>query len=153
MSIVVGNLAPGFGLPDGDGEPIHLRDFRGRLNVVLAFYPYDWSPVCSLQLPTYQKDLGSFVAAETQVLGISRDSSYSHAAFAKRLGLSFPLLSDRRGEVSAAYGVLHANGSSDRAVFLIDKAGVVRFKEAVDASQQPDYDELLIAIEQLMVNR
>lgn len=150
MSLTLGEVAPDFDLPaTNEAGRMLLHDLRGQ-NVVIAFYPFDWSPVCSLQLPTYQQDITQFEAANTQLLAISRDSLYSHRAFAERLGLTFPLLSDRDGSVSVAYGVLRPDGKADRAVFLLDKAGVLRFKQAVDSSQQPDYDELLIELEKLV---
>ncbi len=147
---VPGQPAPDFALPDPEKAIIHLSDFRGRANVLLAFYPFDFSPICEMELPGLQEQLARFRALETVVLGISTDSPYSHRAFAAELGLEFPLLSDFYGKhASAAYGVLRPEGFAERASFIIDKDGILRYVAVHDLSQIPDVEELIEVLEGL----
>jgi peroxiredoxin len=127
--IAPGTPAPDFTLPDQDGAEVSLSDFRGR-TVVLAFYPSDFSPVCTDQLSVYQEVLEELRAAGATLLGISVDSSYSHKAFRRELGLSIPLLADfhPKGEVARAYGVYSEEyGKSGRALVMVGPDGVVRW--------------------------
>jgi peroxiredoxin len=103
--IDAGAKAPDFSLPDQDENEVSLGDFAGR-KLVIAFYPLDWSPVCTEQLSLYQEVLGEIEARGAGLVGISVDSIYSHRAFRERLNLSMPLLADfnPKGEVSRAYG-------------------------------------------------
>jgi peroxiredoxin len=124
-----GTPAPDFTLPDQDGREVSLSDLRGR-TVVLAFYPSDFSPVCTDQLSVYQEVLGELEAHGASLLGISVDSSYSHKAFQRELGLSIPLLSDfhPKGEVARAYGVYSEQyGKSGRALVMVGPDGVVQW--------------------------
>ncbi|MBI3027039.1 redoxin domain-containing protein [Candidatus Woesearchaeota archaeon] len=123
----LGQQAPDFALADQDGNERKLSDFRGK-NVILAFYPFDFSSVCTLEFGCFQEDLNKFSELNTQVLGISVDSKYSHKEFANKLSLNFPLLSDFNREVCELYGTLRKEGFSERAYFIIDKEGIVRFK-------------------------
>lgn len=123
-----GTPAPDFTLPDGDGKPVKLSDFRGQ-NVVLAFYPHDWSTVCTNQLSLYQETLDDIRSNDAVVLAISVDSTDSHSAWAQHLNLGFPLLSDfwPHGAVAQQYGVfLDTYGISNRVLFFIDKDGIIR---------------------------
>ena len=115
--IEAGTKAPDFSLPDHRGEEVSLSDFAGR-KLVLAFYPLDWSPVCTDQLSLYQEVIGEIESQGASLVGISVDSTYSHNAFRKHLNLTMPLLADfnPKGEVCRAYGawieeVDHANRS------------------------------------------
>jgi peroxiredoxin len=126
----VGLKAPDFTLNDANDKPVSLSQYRGK-NVVLVFYPLDWSPACSDQLSLYQSDLAEFEKYNAQVIGISVDSIYSHGAWAAVRGITFPLLSDfnPKGEVAARYQVLrNRNGFTDRALFVIDKDGHIRYR-------------------------
>jgi peroxiredoxin len=117
-----------FALPDGEGRPIKLSDYRGK-NVVLAFYPADWSPVCTSELALIQETLEDIRAHDAEVLGLSVDGPYSHRAWAEQQHLTFPLLSDfwPHGAVARKYGVFReSDGTSDRALFFIDKEGTLR---------------------------
>ena len=100
-----GTRAPDFSLPDHDGNEVSLSDFAGR-KLVLAFYPLDFSPVCTDQLGLYQEVLGEIEAQGASLVGVSVDSSYCHHAFREQLNLTMPLLADfnPKGEVSRAYG-------------------------------------------------
>lgn len=119
--------APDFTLPDVEGTPVSLRDFRGK-NVVLAFYPADWSPVCTSQLSLYQETLDEIRSQSAEVIGISVDGPWSHRAWAAQHNITFPLLSDQwpHGAVAQQYGVLRKEGFSERALFFIDKDGLIR---------------------------
>ena len=130
--IEVGARAPEFTLPNHRGEQISLSDYRGR-TVVLAFYPNDFSPVCSEQLSIYQEVLAQIRETGAELVGISTDGSWAHNAFRKQLGLEMPLLSDfhPKGEVSRAYGAyLERWGTPNRSLVLIDEQGIVRWVHA-----------------------
>ena len=128
--IEIGQMAPDFTLKGPGGMPVTLSEYRGSKNVILVFFPLAFSPTCSHQLPLMEKDMTQFDAVEAVVLGVSVDSHHSNQAFAERLRLSFPLLSDFHREVSAAYGVLNEQrGTSRRALFVIDKQGVIAYRD------------------------
>src|SRR5689334_2421409 len=93
-----------------NNQEVALSSFKGEKNVVLLFYPMDFSPVCSLQLPGYQARKTDFDQRDTEIFGISTDSKWSHKAFSEQLGLEFPLLSDYSRKASEAYGVLRPEG-------------------------------------------
>lgn len=125
--IEAGTRAPAFTLPDHEGSEVSLSDFRGG-KVILAFYPADFSPVCTDQLSLYQEVLGEIEDAGAQLLGVSVDSSFCHAAFREARGLTFPLLSDfhPKGEVASRYGAyITERGHSNRSLVLVDEAGTV----------------------------
>ena len=124
-----GTSAPDFSLPDHDGNEVSLSDFAGR-KLVLAFYPLDFSPVCTDQLGLYQEVLGEIEAQGASLVGISVDSSYCHRAFREQLNLTMPLLADfnPKGEVSRAYGAwIDQVDHGNRSLVLIDEEGVVRW--------------------------
>ncbi len=127
--LAVGTAAPDFSLSDANGHAMSLGSFRGK-NILLVFYPLDWSPACSDQLSLYQGELEEFERYSTQVVGISVDSIYSHGAWAAVRGITFPLLSDfhPKGEVARRYNVWRAtDGFTERAVYVIDRDGVIRY--------------------------
>lgn len=123
-----GARARDFTLPDGDGKPVELRDYRGK-NVVLAFYPADWSAVCTSELALIQETLDEIREYNAEVIGVSVDGRWSHRAWAEHQHLTFPLLSDfwPHGEVARQYGVFReSDGISERALFFIDASGTIR---------------------------
>ncbi|MCP2015117.1 alkyl hydroperoxide reductase subunit AhpC [Deinococcus sp. HSC-46F16] len=131
---LVGQPAPDFTLPSTSGDSVTLSSYRGHQHVVLVFYPLDFSPVCSMQLPEYSGRQDDFAEAGAVVLGVNRDSVYTHKAWAAEYGIEVPLLADLNLGVARQYGVaIDERGVTGRAVFLIDKEGVVRF-EHVEAS-------------------
>lgn len=131
---LLGKPAPDFTLPASTGQDVTLSSFKGQQNVVLVFYPLDFSPVCSMQLPEYSGRQDDFADAGAVVLGINRDSIHAHKAWAAEYGIDVPLLADMTLKVARAYGVaIDERGISGRAVFLIDKEGVVRY-EHVEAA-------------------
>src|SRR5947209_11344192 len=104
MAIKVGDKAPDFELVDEDGKPTKLSDFKGK-NVVLAFYPFDFSPVCTTENTCFSNDLPKFEGKNTVVLGISSDSHFTHKAWKEKLGIKHKLLADRNLEAGKAYGL------------------------------------------------
>lgn len=146
-----GTLAPEFSLPSTPDQKISLRELRGR-NVVLAFYPADWSPVCSDQLAIYSEIRDEFQRRRALVLGISVDGPWCHAAFAKDRKLSFPLLADfePKGETAKAYGVYRpGDGMSERALFVIDRDGKIAWSHVSPIGVNPGADGILDALERL----
>jgi peroxiredoxin len=148
----VGLVAPDFVLPDAHGKAVRLSDFRGK-PVVLVFYPLDWSPACSDQLSLYQMELEEFRKRGAELLAISVDSIYSHGAWALLRDLQFPLLSDfePKGAAARLYDVYREqDGFSDRALFIIDAEGIIRYKHVSPKLHQiPDIYELFDALEQI----
>jgi len=149
--IAAGVRAPEFALPSTPDQTVSLSDFRGR-PVILAFYPADWSPVCSDQMALYNEILPEFQRHGAALLGISVDGVWCHRAFAENRRLHFPLLADfePKGAVSRAYGVYQAaGGTSERALFVIDPAGVVRWSYVSPMGVNPGADGILRALEGL----
>jgi peroxiredoxin len=146
-----GTPAPHFELPAEPGNKIALNDLRGD-NVILAFYPADWSPVCGDQMALYNEILDDFQSLRAKLLGISVDGPWCHQAYAKQRKLRFPLLADfePKGAVSREYGVYNdAEGISERALFVIDSAGIIRWSYLSPADVNPGADGILIALESL----
>lgn len=145
-----GTPAPDFALPAADGSIVRLSEFRGS-PVAVVFYPLDWSPGCSVQLELYEHEHDEFASRGIQLLGISVDSIYSHGAWAKVRGIHYPLLSDfqPRGETARAYNVWRtSDGHSERAVYLIDADGIIRWTHVSERLKElPDFDELLAALD------
>ncbi|MEO5987697.1 MAG: redoxin domain-containing protein [Candidatus Eisenbacteria bacterium] len=136
----VGQDAPDFKLKGPGGSFYTLSEYRGDKSVVLLFYPLAFSSVCSHQLPAVQKELARFEAAGAAVFGISVDSHYANTAFAKQLGLTFPLLSDWKHEAAKAYGVLIPEaGYTARATFVVDKAGKVSHLEVSEHRESVEF--------------
>jgi peroxiredoxin len=146
-----GQPAPEFSLPTTGGEPIALDDFKGR-PVVLIFYPRDGSAVCGSQLALYNEALALFQEHDAQLLAISVDDLASHEAFAEALSLKIPLLadSDPAGAVAQAYGILNQkDGRSERALFVVDDKGFIRWSHLSPRGINPGADGILDALESL----
>jgi peroxiredoxin len=123
---LMGQTAPNFSLKAHTGEDVTLEQFKGNKNVLLIFYPLDFSPTCSMQLPEFSAMKEDFDALNTVILGVNRDSAWTHKAWAKEYGIEVPLLADMKLETAHAYGVdLPERGMSKRATFLIDQSGTV----------------------------
>jgi peroxiredoxin len=121
-----GQPAPNFKLKAHTGEDVTLEQFSGSKNVLLIFYPLDFSPTCNMQLPEFSAMKEDFEALDTVILGINRDSAWTHKAWAREYGIEVPLLSDMLLETAKNYGVQIAErGISKRATFVIDKSGIV----------------------------
>ena len=144
MTLQLNTIAPDFTLPSHLDKLVTLSDLRG-MNVALAFFPRTFTPVCSHQIPAYEAELEKFVALDTQVLAISTDNTASQKAWAESLGgIHYPILSDfwPHGLVSMKYEVLRSEGYPERAVFLIDKSGLVRYVDVHDINEAPSNLEL-----------
>jgi peroxiredoxin len=151
MPLPPGTKAPDFELSSTPDQTVSLADFRGQ-PLILAFYPEDWSPVCSDQMALYQEVLPEFRKFNAELLGISVDGVWSHLAFAKDRNLHFPLLADfePKGEVARAYHVYRAEeGTSERALFVIDADGIVRWSYVSPVGVNPGADGILRALEKL----
>lgn len=151
-TLKIGDIAPDFTLKTANKEDWRLSDFRGKKNVVLAFVPYAFSSVCSLQLPSYEAELDRFKEFDTEVVSISLDSRYTLNAWAQSMHTSFPLLADfyPQGQVVDLYGVRHPLGMSNRAIIVIDKEGVIRYIEVLNStSDVPDNEDLFEALRKL----
>jgi peroxiredoxin len=146
-----GTVAPDFELPSTPDQKVMLSDFRGQ-PVILVFYPEDWSPVCSDQLGLYQAVLPEFQKHNAELLAISVDSAWSHLAFARDRNLHFPLLSDfePKGEVSRVYEAYRTEeGTSARALFVLDADGVIRWSYVSPVGVNPGADGILRALEEI----
>ncbi len=151
--IATGAKAPEFTLKDQDQNDVTLSSFQGEKNVVHAFYPLDFSPVCSKEHTCFRDDLKGFEGLNAQILGLSVDSVWAHKAFAQQIGVSYPLLADfhPRGEVAAKFGLyLDDKGITQRATVVIDKQGVVRYVHVNQILQERDNKEIEKALQQLV---
>ena len=140
MAISVGSAAPDFVLKDQTQAEVKLSDFKGKKNVVIVFYPLDWSPVCTDEHACFVNDMKKFAELDAQVLGISVDSGWSHKAFAAKMGITYPLLADfqPRGAVGDKFGVYMADkGITGRAIFIINRAGNVAWSKIYDIPTVP----------------
>lgn len=152
MAVEVGDEAPDFELRDQHNSPVRLQDFRGRQNVVLVFYPFAFTTVCTGELCAIRDELPTFENDDVQVLSISVDSVMAHRVFADAEGLSYPMLSDfwPHGAVARAYGVFDdERGAAVRGTFILDRQGVVRWKvvNAIpDARDLVEYQKALAAL-------
>ena len=146
-----GTPAPTFALPSGPDQTVSLADLRGR-PVVLAFYPADWSPVCGDQMALYNEILPEFEGLGAQLLGVSVDGPWCHAAFARDRKLRFPLLADfePKGDVARRFGVYRdEDGTSERALFVIDPEGIVRWSHLSPIGVNPGAEGILAALESI----
>ena len=146
-----GELAPDFELTSVDGQRVALRDLRGS-PVILAFYPADWSPVCGDQMALYNEVLPEFERYGARLLGISVDGMWCHRAFAENRKLGFPLLADfePKGDVARRYGVFREpDGTTERALVVIDAAGVIRWHYISPIDVNPGADGILETLEAL----
>jgi mycoredoxin-dependent peroxiredoxin len=149
MPIAVGAAAPEFALKDQDQKDVKLSDFKGKKNVVIVFYPLDWSPVCTNEHICFVNDMKNFEKLDAQVLGLSVDSVWSHKAWAEKMGIHYPLLADfqPRGAVAEKFGVyLPEKGITGRAIAIIDRSGKVAWFKNYEILQVPDIKEVSDAL-------
>ena len=150
--IPVGTLAPDFALPNQHRETVTLSGFRGRHHVVLAFHPLAFTPVCSAQMQSYEREKSQLDALDAHVLALSLDANPSKKAWADSLGgVSYDLLSDchPHGKVASDYGVMREDGLSERAIFVVDKTGRIRWSRLYDIPDHPDPQDLFAALKAL----
>jgi peroxiredoxin (alkyl hydroperoxide reductase subunit C) len=153
-TLKVGDISPDFTLPSITGGRVSLHDYRDRKNVVISFVPAAWTPVCSDQWPGYNIVKGLFDRHDAILLGITVDNIPTLYAWTKQMsekGLWFPVLSDfhPHGAVASRYGVLRSSGESERALFIIDKKGVIRYIDIHDINKRPRLDDLAKALQDL----
>ena len=158
MPIAVGSKAPDFSLPSSEldngrpGKVIALSDFLGKKHVVLAFYPLDFSPTCTGEHGCFKTDFDAFDGLDAQVLGVSIDSAWCHAAFKKELGIAYPLLADfnPKGKMADSYGFYHADkGITGRGTVIVSKDGVVAYSEEIGLGESRSNEKLLAALKAL----
>ncbi|HKT59877.1 MAG TPA: redoxin domain-containing protein [Gemmatimonadales bacterium] len=149
--LAVGTRAPEFTLPSGPGTTLSLAERRGR-PLILVFYPADWSPVCGDELALFNELLPEFRRHDAEVLGISVDGVWCHAAYASARHIEFPLLSDfePKGAVARAYGAYRErDGFAERALFVLDRDGVIHWSFLSPVDVNPGADGVLSAVENL----
>ena len=152
LKVKIDQQAPDFTLPSVSGEKISLSQYRGKKNVVLSFVPAAWTPVCSDQWPGYNIAKDIFTQHDTILLGVTVDNIPTLFAWTNQMGqLWFPVLSDfwPHGGVAKKYGVLRSNGVSERALFVIDKNGIIRYIDVHDINKRPSLENLATALEKL----
>lgn len=149
MPISVGQTAPDFVLKDQSQKEVKLADFAGKRNVVLMFYPLDFSPICTNEHACFVNDLKQFENLDAQVLGLSVDSVWAHKAFAEKMHINYPLLADfhPRGAVADKFGMyLSEKGITGRAIAIINKAGKIAWFKNYDIPVVPDMKEVADAL-------
>jgi mycoredoxin-dependent peroxiredoxin len=149
MPIAVGQPAPDFTLKDQSQKDIKLSDFAGKRNVVLVFYPLDFSPLCTDEHVCFINELKQFESLNAQVLGLSVDSVWTHQAFAEKMGITYPLLADfhPKGAVAQLFGVyVPDRGVAGRSVAIVDKAGKIAWFKNYDYPSIPDMKEVAQAL-------
>ena len=152
MSIAVGQTAPDFTLLNQEKKEVKLSDFAGKKNVVIVWYPLDWSPTCTNEHVCFVNDMKAFETLDAEVLGVSVDSAWSHKAFAEKMGIKYSLLADfhPRGAMSEKYGVYLADkGITGRAIAIVNKAGKVAWFKNYDIPVVPDLREVAAALGQV----
>ena len=143
LKVKIGDPAPDFTLPSVSGEKVTLSGYRGEKNVVISFVPAAWTPVCSDQWPGYNIVKEMFDMNNAILLGITVDNIPTLYAWTKQMGkLWFPVLSDfwPHGQVAAQYGVLRSEGVSERALFYVDRKGIIRDIQVSDINKRPDLE-------------
>ena len=152
MSIATGQVAPDFTLQNQDKQEVKLSDFAGKKNVVIVFYPLDWSPVCTNEHVCLVNDMKAFETLDAEVLGVSVDSVWSHKAFADKMGIKYSLLADfhPKGAMSEKYGVYLADkGITGRAIVIVGRNGKVAWIKNYDIPVVPDVKEVAAALGQV----
>jgi len=150
MAIAVGQAAPDFSLKDQYDREVKLSDFAGKKNVVVVFYPLDWSPTCTKEHVCLVNGMKDFETLDAEVLGVSVDSAWSHKAYAEKMGIKYSLLADfqPRGAMASKYGVfLSDKGISGRAIVIVDKGGRVAWFKNYDIPVVPDVAEVASALQ------
>ena len=145
--VEVGDIAPDFSLKDENGNLVTLSSFRGQKRVVLAFYPFDWSPVCTTENCALSDDLAKFEDRGTVVFGVSADSHFSHKAWKEKLGFKHNFLSDLKREVCKKYGLYFEDlNCCKRATVVVDKAGKVAYKKVQEIKVPRNNSEILSSL-------
>ena len=152
LKVKIGQKAPDFSLKAVSGKTISLKDFKGKKNVVLSFVPAAWTPVCSDQWPGYNIVQDLFEGNHAVLLGITVDNIPTLYSWTRQMGdLWFEVLSDfwPHGEVAARYGLLRSDGMAERAIIIIDRAGIIRFIDVHDINERPPLESIIRQLEKL----
>ena len=150
MVIQAGEQAPAFTAKATGDREVSLSDYAGSKNVMLAFFPFAFSPVCSEQIPDYSQNAARFEELNTEVMAVSVDSPWSQGAWAEQYGVQIPVLSDFSKEITNAYGVMHDMGMSERAVVIIDKNGKVAYSHIQENIREvPSLDSIFAELEKI----
>ena len=152
MSVAIGQKAPDFTLPNQDKKEVKLSDFAGKKNVVLVWYPLDWSPTCTNEHACIVNGMKAFETLDAEVLGVSVDSVWSHKAYADKMRITYSLLADfhPKGAMSEKYGVYLADkGITGRAIAIVNKQGNVAWFKNYDIPVVPDLNEVATALSQV----
>jgi mycoredoxin-dependent peroxiredoxin len=152
MAIAVGQAAPDFSLKDQYDRDVKLSDFTGKKNVVIVFYPLDWSPVCTKEHVCLVNGMKDFATLDAAVLGVSVDSAWSHKAYAEKMGIEYSLLADfnPRGAMADKYGIyLPEKGITGRAIVIVGKDGKVAWMKNYDIPVVPDVGEVAAALQKV----
>lgn len=151
LKVSVGDMAPNFTMPSINGSKVSLSSFKDKKNVVISFVPAAFTPVCSDQWPGYNIARELFEQNNAVLLGITTDNVPSLYAWTKQMGdagVWFPVLSDfwPHGETAKKYGILRPEGVTERAIFIIDKQGIIRYIDVHDINQRPDLGKIINAL-------
>ncbi|HBH86952.1 MAG TPA: peroxiredoxin [Syntrophaceae bacterium] len=152
LKVKVGNPAPDFTLKAVSGDTVSLKQYLGKKNVVISFVPAAWTPVCSDQWPGYNIVKDMFDQYDAVLLGITVDNIPTLFSWTNQMGnLWFPVLSDfwPHGGVAEKYGVLRSDGTSERALFIIDKKGIIRYIDVHDINKRPQFENIIRELEKL----
>ncbi len=158
MVLRVGQRVPDFALPDYTKKERKLSEFIQKGNVVIAFFPFAFSPTCDREMCIFRDGMSRFNALQANVIGVSVDSAYTLKVYAQTYNLEYPLLSDFNKKVSRAFDVLQDpwtdmgyKGVSKRAVFVLDRKGILRYRWVTDVpSEEPPYDEVVESLRKLV---
>lgn len=151
LNVKVGDPMPDFDLPDIHGGRVRLSDYKGKKSLVLSFIPAAWTPVCSGQWPGYNIVQDLFDENNAALAGVSVDNTPSQFAWVTQMGgLWFPVASDfwPHGRLAAALGILRSDGVAERALFLVDKGGIIRYIDVHDINSRPDLGKLVESMRQ-----
>ncbi|MGO9147007.1 MAG: peroxiredoxin [Desulfomonilia bacterium] len=152
LKVKVGEKAPDFTLRAVSGGTVSLKDYLGKKNIMISFVPAAWTPVCSDQWPGYNIAREEFNRLDTMLIGITVDNIPTLYAWTRTMGtLWFPVLSDfwPHGKVAETFGVLRSDGTTERAIFIIDKQGVIRFIDVHDINKRPPLETIIKELETL----
>ena len=152
LRVSLGQEAPDFELPSVDGKRVKLSDYRGNQHVIISFVPAAWTPVCSAQWPGYNLMEEDFADLGAVMVGITVDNIPTLHAWEEAMeGIAFPVLSDffPHGKVAKQFGILRSDGTTERALFIIDKEGIIRFIDVHDINVRPPMEDLFNALEQI----
>ena len=146
----VGDTAPDFELEDQNGKKVRLGQYKNKKKVILAFFPFAFSPVCTNELGELKEKEDAILKLDAQILAASVDSTWTQKAFAKDLGVKFPILSDFGKKAAALYDSLYEDkGFAKRTVLVIDRQGKIAYKRQYEPAQQPDIEEALAVLRKL----